>query len=78
MDLFYTDRNAMNNKGKGFLKGTRFNGPEGQFYDLARDLNEYDLLWHGLFLAGGGAPEPKPNEKMVTWLADKLKSGMAQ
>jgi len=49
-------------------KGYRFDGPDGQYYILTRNVNLGDYILTSDFEPHGGAPNPKDGERLVEWL----------
>lgn len=56
-----------------FPKGHRFVGPEGQYYELIKDVYRGDVISLTQFKAGGGAPEPTPSSVMPWWFIPQLR-----
>lgn len=57
-------------------KGWRVNGPDGQYYVLARDLSLGDHIRPGDFLPFNGAPAPVVGEPVVSWLSEAIVGGV--
>jgi hypothetical protein len=51
-----------------YRAGHRFDGPDGQFYTLTRDVETFAQVKASDFQAGGGAPEPERSIEMPMWL----------
>lgn len=58
-----------------FLEGHRFEGPDGQAYELTRDVFSGEIIKADQFRALNGAPEQKPRFPMPDWLAAQLAPG---
>lgn len=54
-------------------KGTRFDGPDGQGYELTRAVQTGDAIEAAIFKAYGGAPEAKAGHAMPEWLAEEIR-----
>lgn len=59
-------------------KGTVIEGPNGQYYRVARDCHGATPVLLTDFEPFGGAPEPKANEGMVSWLNKWLQDRQTQ
>ena len=55
-----------------FEKGHVFIGPDGQGYELTRDIRVYDPMMDSDLKAFGGAPETGPNMVLPDWMSKYL------
>ncbi|RUU93336.1 hypothetical protein EOB59_03265 [Mesorhizobium sp. M7A.F.Ca.MR.176.00.0.0] len=54
--------------------GHRFEGPDGQAYELTRDVFPHEHMKADQFRALNGAPEPEEGRSMPEWLSRQLKA----
>lgn len=55
-----------------FEKGRVFIGPDGQGYELTRDIMPGEAMYVSDFKEFGGAPEPAPNMVLPEWMTPYL------
>lgn len=53
-------------------KGYRFDGPDGQYYILTRDVQIGEVILPTDFEPHGGAPKPKATTEIPLWLVAHL------
>lgn len=53
-------------------KGQKIHGPDGQGYEVTRDINYGDAVKSDDFVSFGGAPDPHPGSLMPAWLKTAL------
>lgn len=56
-----------------FEKGHVFIGPDGQGYELTRDIPKDEVMTATDFREFGGAPKTGPNMMLPEWMTDYLK-----
>lgn len=55
-------------------QGHRFHGPDGQFYELAIDIEPGQRILPTDFIPGGGAPAPEPDGRRPDWLEAQIRA----
>lgn len=56
------------------LKGQKICGPDGQGYEIAKDVHPGDPVMADQFKPFGGAPEPRAGDALPDWCAAAIKA----